>query len=121
MKERLLDRKSRRREQPVLRELGRELAPEALVEKFSVLTGIGREELCRKGKHSVERAMLMELIYRLCEISQAAIGKLVGGLDYAAVSQARGRLHKRLAQDERVRKKCEEIDSSLLELSRAKI
>jgi hypothetical protein len=34
--------------------------------------------------------MLMELIYRLCAISQAAIEKLVGGLDYTAVSQARG-------------------------------
>jgi putative transposase len=121
VKEELPDRKSRRREQPALRKLGRELDPEALVERFSALTGIGREELCRKGKQSVERAMLMELTYRLCAISQAAIGKLVGGLDYAAVSQARGRLHQRLAQDEQVRKRFEEIHSSLVELSRAKI
>ena len=121
VKGRLFDRKSRRREQPALRELARNLAPEALVKKFSALTGIGREELCRKGKQSVERAMLMEIIYRSCRISQPEIGKLVGGLDYTAVSQARGRLHKRLAQDEQLRKRFEEIHGSLLQLSRPKV
>lgn len=118
VKGKLVDRRIRRREQPALRELGRECDPEALVERFSVLTGIARKDLCRKGKQSVERAMLMELIYRFCQISQPEIGKLVGGLDYAAVSQARGRLHKRLVQDEQVRKRFEEIHGSLLELSR---
>jgi len=120
VKGKLLDGQRRRREQPALRELARELDPEAVVERFSALTGIAREELCRKGKQSVERAMLMELIYRFCQISQPEIGKLVGGLDYAAVSQARGRLHKRLAQDEQVRKRFQQIHSSLLQLSRPK-
>jgi len=114
----LLERKGRRRERPVFGELGRELDPEAVVEKFSVLTGIAREELCRKGKQSIERGILMELIYRFCQISQPEIGKVVGGLDYAAVSQARGRLHKRLAQDEKLRKRFEEIHSSLRQVSR---
>jgi putative transposase len=118
VKGRLLDRRSRRREQPALRELAKDLDPEALVEKFSAFTGIPREELCRKGRQSVERAILMELIYRFCRISQPEIGKLVGGLDYAAVSQARGRLHKRLAQDEQVRKRFEEIHGSLRQPSR---
>jgi chromosomal replication initiation ATPase DnaA len=60
----------------------------------------------------------MELLYRFCQISQPEIGKVVGGLDYAAVSQARGRLHKRLAQNEKLRKRFEEIRGSLLQWSR---
>jgi REP-associated tyrosine transposase len=121
VKGKLLDAKNPRREQPALRELGREWDPEELVQKFSTLTGIGREDLCRKGKQSVERAMLMELIYRFCQVSQAKIGELLGGLDYAAVSQARGRLHMRLAQDEQVRERFQQIHGSLLQLSRPKI
>jgi putative transposase len=121
VKGKLLNGKSQRREQPALRELGREWDPEELVQKFSVLTGMARGELCRKGKQSVERAMLMELIYRFCQISQPEIGKLVGGLDYAAVSQARGRLNKRLAQDAQVRERFQQIHSSLIQLSRRKI
>jgi len=121
VKGKLLDAKSRRREQPALRELGREWDPEELVQKFSTLTGVGREDLCRKGKQSVERAMLMEFIYRFCQVSQAKIGELLGGLDYAAVSQARGRLHMRLAQDEQARERFQRIHGSLLQLSRPKI
>jgi len=30
--------------------------------------------------------MLMELLYRFCKISQPEIGRLVGGIDYSAVS-----------------------------------
>ena len=63
-----------------------------------------------------ERALLMELIYRFCRISQPEIGKLVGGLDYAAVSQARGRLNKRLAQDAQARKRFQQIHNSLIQL-----
>jgi len=118
VKGKFLERKGPRREQPALRELTRELDPEALIEKFSVLTGIAREELCRKGKLCVERAMMMELLYRLCRISQPEIGKLVGGVDYSAVSQARGRLRKRLLQDKQVRKSLAEIHRSLLQSSR---
>ena len=48
-------------------------------------------DICQRGKRSLERTMLMELLYRFCQISQPEIGMLVGGIDYSAVSQARKR------------------------------
>jgi len=40
----------------------------------------------------MERAMLMGLLYRFCLITQPGIGKLIGGIDYSAISQARKRV-----------------------------
>jgi hypothetical protein len=79
------------REQPEFRELGKSFLPDDLINHFAKLEQKNREELTRKGKQSTERAMLMELLYRLCKITQPEIGKLLGGIDYSAVSLARKR------------------------------
>jgi chromosomal replication initiation ATPase DnaA len=65
--------------------------------------------------------MLMELLYRLCRITQLEIGKLVGGIDYSAVSQARKRFQQKLAVDKELRKKFFSIQGKLCEMSRVKI
>ena len=63
----------------------------------------------------------MEQVYRSCETSQPQIGRLVGGLDYAAVSQARKRVHKILVQDDQLRERFEEMHNPSVQLSRGKI
>jgi hypothetical protein len=65
--------------------------------------------------------MLMEFLYRFCHITQAEIGQIAGGIDYSAVSQARGRLRKYLSQNKELKQKFEAIERQLLELSRIKI
>jgi hypothetical protein len=80
------------REQPALRELSKKIKPDDLIEKYAKLSNIKREELTKKGRQSTERAMLMELMYRFCNITQPEIGRMMGGIDYSAVSQERKRL-----------------------------
>ncbi|MCL0047167.1 hypothetical protein M1M98_02730, partial [Thermodesulfovibrionales bacterium] len=64
---------------------------------------------------------LMELLYRFCQIAQPEIGRLVGGIDYSAVSQARKRLRIGLERELKLKKRFDKLSSQLLQLSRGKI
>jgi chromosomal replication initiation ATPase DnaA len=65
--------------------------------------------------------MLMESLYRFSRITQSEIGKMVGGIDYSAVSQARSRLRQRLTKDKALRQRFETLNKELIDLSRLKI
>ncbi len=121
VKERFIRKAGASREQPAIRKLQKVCEPGDLVEHFTRLSGISHEEFCRRGKRSVERAMLMELLYRHCLITQPEIGRMVGGIDYSAVSQARKRLRKRMKENPEVRNKFEGLNEQLLQLSKGKI
>jgi len=101
------------REQPDFRGLNKRFEPERWIEHFLMLTGKGKNEICARGKHSPERAMLMEMLYRFCRITQPEIGKLTGGIDYSAVSQARKRLRSTLEADRELRTKFDKIIADL--------
>jgi len=116
-----IDKVAARREQPALRILGRLLGPDELIEKFIRIVGRKKEEIFRKGIQLAERGMLMELLYRFCNLPQPEIGRLVGGIDYSAVSQNRRRLRVALASDAELKNKFDKIVSSLVEMSRIKI
>ena len=103
------------REQPELRALQNNATPDSVVSAVSNMLNIPKEALCRKGKNAIERAMLMEALYRFCGISQKKIGEVVGGIDYSAVSQARKRLRDRINKDKTVRRRFEYIAASLSE------
>jgi len=121
VKETFLDEKTDRREQPALRELRRKIKPEELIDHLAHLTGKSRKEICQRGKRSLERSMLMELLYRFSQITQPEIGRLAGGIDYSAVSQARKRLQVRMEREPKLRKRFDELRDQLLLLSRGKI
>jgi len=87
------------REQPALRALDKSIIPEELIDQYAKLVKLKREELTTKGKQSTERAMLMELLYRCCRITQPEIGRLLGGIDYSAVSLARTRLQLKIKNE----------------------
>jgi hypothetical protein len=110
-----------KREQPALRELGRLLKPEELVGEYIRMVGKKREDICCKRKQLVERAILMELLYRLSQIPQPEIGRLLGGIDYSAVSRSRRKLREAMARDAKLKSRFEKIFVSLLEKSRVKI
>lgn len=87
------------REQPAVRVLDRTIAPEKLVGRFCSLADVTKEKMTNRGKTCPERAMLMELLYRMCHLTQLEIGVLMGGIDYSAVSQARKRLRQKMDRD----------------------
>lgn len=107
-----------KREQPALRELVKAYTPDDLIAKYAHLMNVKREDLTTKGRQSVERAMLMELLYRFCGITQPEIGKLMGGIDYSAVSQSRKRLQLKMKNEPEWGKKFEQIQSKLRQMSR---
>ena len=49
------------------------------------------------------------------------IGRLVGGRDYSAVSQAKKRLQIRLEREPKLKKRFDKLSAHLLQLSRIKI
>jgi hypothetical protein len=101
------------REQPVLRELDKGILPEELINQYAKLVQKNREELTTKGKHSPERAMLMEFLYRFCKITQSEIGELLGGIDYSAVSLARKRMQFKIQNEPEWGKKFSQIRNKL--------
>jgi len=118
IKEKFISKEASKREQPALKELRKKFKPEDLIIHFAHLLRKGKEDICRRGKKSLERAMLMELLYRFCQITQPEIGRLVGGIDYSAVSQARKRLQIRLEQEPKLKRRFDKLSDQLLQLSR---
>jgi REP element-mobilizing transposase RayT len=110
-----------RREQPAARELGKRFAPGELIERFCTMTGEKRDVLCRKGRQSTGRVMLMELLYRYCVLTQIEIGKLMGGVDYTAVSHGRTKLKSGMREDRRLARQFADISNRVIENSRIKI
>ncbi|MDP8213661.1 MAG: hypothetical protein RAO92_08635, partial [Candidatus Euphemobacter frigidus] len=100
--------------------LQKECPPEELIERLVKLTGKSREAIYRQGKKSIERAMLMELLYRLCHVTQTEIGGLGEGIDYSAVSQARKRLRTRLEKEPKTKIMFKNIRNRLCQLSKVK-
>jgi hypothetical protein len=94
------------------------LKPQAVIEGFVEITGKQTEELFQRGRCEVERALLMEILYRCCDINQPDIGRLVGGIDYSAVSQARKRLREKMVNDENLKSKYDKIIEQLMGMSR---
>jgi REP element-mobilizing transposase RayT len=102
-----------KREQPAVRELNKNYDPKDLIEEFCWIVKKNTKELCQRGKKTVERAMLMELLYRYSKLRQPEIGKLIGGIDYSSVSQARSRLQIRMTKEPKIRKRFETICDQL--------
>ena len=106
------------REQPHLKAVSVKYAPEKLIAWFCETIKEDQSQICRRGRNSTDRAILMELLYRYCHIKQPEIGLLVGGIDYSAVSVARKRLRLKMEKDASLKRKFAGIVD---ELSRLKI
>lgn len=109
------------REQPAASRLGKGVAPEELIERYFAVTGESREAVCRRGRRSDERRMLMELLYRHCTTTQREIGKLLGGVDYSTVSRARKELECRMKKDQKLARRFDAISNRIAENANVKI
>jgi chromosomal replication initiation ATPase DnaA len=109
------------RQQPALRELSKRIKPNDLIARYTKLAQIKREELTHKGRQSTERAMLMEFLYRFCNITQREIGRMLGGINYSAVSQSRKRLRQKIENELELRKRFNEMQSKIDQMSRINI
>ena len=103
-----------KREQPSIREL-RATRPEA------VLREVARHFLLKEtqitGRRAAERdarAVAMEMMYRHGAISQAEIGKAMGGLDYTTVSLERKWLRDKVRENKALARAVSEIDNDLI-------
>jgi chromosomal replication initiation ATPase DnaA len=97
------------------------VAQENLIDRYAPLVKMSREQLTAKGKQSVARSILMELLYRLCNITQPEIGRLLGGIEYSAVSQALKRLQIKILNDPNQGKKFKQLQEKPDQMSRVKI
>jgi REP element-mobilizing transposase RayT len=101
------------REQPSAREF---TAKSVAVILREVCKRLGVEEKEIRGKrteHRDQRAAAMEMLYRHGQFSQAAIGQILGGLDYTTVSRERKRLGERAQQDKQLGAALREVDERL--------
>jgi chromosomal replication initiation ATPase DnaA len=104
------------REQPQLKVFRMIFTPEELIRNFCQIIEADEHEICRRGRNATDRAILMELLYRFCDIRQPEIGRLVGGLDYSAVSYARKRLRIRMESNLILKQRVEDIANKLSSL-----
>jgi len=108
-----LDKAGARRERPSLRAI-HALDPEVSLSAVTRYFKIGGVELKKKRTpYRDYRAVAMELMYRYSGISQAELGRRLGGLDYSAVSRERKRLRERMAVDRQLKGAVEKIESRL--------
>jgi REP element-mobilizing transposase RayT len=103
-----------RREQPAIRRFeGKKL--KVVLRAVAGYFGLAEEKLTgRRTGHRNERAVAMELMYRYGGVRQAEIGKLLGNLDYTAVSRERKRLRDKAQEEKALKAALEEIETSLM-------
>jgi REP element-mobilizing transposase RayT len=102
-----------KREQPAVRRFqATEL--KAVLKAVARHFGLAEENITgKRTRHRNERAIAMELIYRHSGVSQAEIGKTLGGLDYSAVSRERKWLREKAQNDKALRAALSTIEVSL--------
>jgi REP-associated tyrosine transposase len=101
------------REQPSARGLAAK-STAVIVREVCRRLGVKEKEISGKRIGSRdERAAAMEMLYRHGEMSQAAIGKVLGGLDYTTVSRERKRLRERAKEDKKLGIALAAIEDSL--------
>jgi putative transposase len=90
------------REQPSAREFSAQSAA-VILRQVCRQFGVKENEISGKrvGRRD-ERAVAMEMLYRHGQLSQAAIGQELGGLDYVTVSRERKRLGERVQKDKKL-------------------
>jgi REP element-mobilizing transposase RayT len=102
------------REQPAARAFSA-VDSEAVIPAASAYFKIEREELSKKRtRHRDERSVVMNLMYGLSALTQAEIGRRLGGLDYTTVSRERKRLQDKMAVDRKLRGAMEELEHKLV-------
>lgn len=75
-----------KREVQVIKRLKKKYEPEELIDLYWHFFKIEDDFIILKGKNTDNRSIIMELLYRYCDLTQPQIGEIVGGIDYSSVS-----------------------------------
>jgi putative transposase len=103
-----------RSEQPAYRELTAvRLEPEQIVECVAETLSIDREELVSRSSDGVARGILGEMLQRYGGLTGQAVGDLLGGIHYSAVSRLRRRLRPRREKDKQTARLYADVESEL--------
>jgi putative transposase len=105
------------RDQPAYRGMLTEIiTPEEVLLCVSRACGVPKEELLKRRGDGICRGLLVELLYRHCGMTMAAIGRFIGGIDYGGVHQLRRRLKFHMSGDRTLRDRFDDIDSAVKNL-----
>ncbi|UCD19157.1 MAG: transposase [candidate division WOR-3 bacterium] len=105
------------RDQPAYRGMQTEyLPPDEILSCVSRACGVSRENMVKRGGGGTHRGLLAEFLHRYCGMTEASIGRYVGGIDYGGVHQLRRRLKLRMNADKQLRDKFQDIDEMISEL-----
>ncbi len=105
------------REQPSYRSLvADELEPEAIINCVANALAIDKKKLLIRLSDGVARGIVSDMLYRFSELKQVEIGKLLGNIDYSAVSQLRRRLKKKMEQNKKIMSLYEKAEGKVREL-----
>jgi len=85
---------------------------DALLRVVARVLGKEVRELCSRGG-GLERAMVMECLYRYTPASQVEIGRRMGGVDYSWVSRMRRELRQVLQRDAAMKKQFQELATAI--------
>jgi chromosomal replication initiation ATPase DnaA len=103
-----------RREQPSARAFSA-VDSEVVIRTASAYFKIAIDKLIKKRtRYRDERSVVMNLMYSLSALTQAEIGRRLGGLDYTAVSRERKRLRDKMAVDRKLRGAMEKLEHKLI-------
>ena len=105
------------RDQPSYRDvLSEKLSPKDVLLCVSKVCSLSVESLKRRRGDGLCRGLLVEMLYRYCGLTLAAIGRFVGGIDYGGVHQLRRRLKRQMNNSERVMEMFYAVETSVKKL-----
>lgn len=78
--------------------------PEEVLSFLTKALGVQQETLSTRRGDGVRRGLVAEFLYHYCNLTQAQIGKILGGIDYMAVYQLRRRLRAKMEHNPDVKK-----------------
>lgn len=104
-----------KREQPIYRELkSGTIKPEDLINEVTKHFNIKKEEFSIKQKDGIKRGILSELLYKYSKLKQKDIGRILGNIDYSAVSKLRIRLKKKMEENGEIKKQFKELERKII-------
>jgi len=102
------------REQPIYRELkSGTIKPEELINETAKYFNVKKEEFSVKQGDGIKRGIISELLYKYSGIKQKEIGKMLGNIDYSAVSKLRTRLKKNMKNNKKIKKDLENLEQKI--------
>jgi putative transposase len=105
------------REQPAYRDMIQTtLEPDEVMGVITRQCGINEGILQQRYRHGIIRAIVADILYKYCDITQAQIGCLLGDIDYMSVSLLRKRLKLKMTRDAAVRKQYAAVEAVIKRL-----